>query len=294
MSTPNPNLTPEPFTLTTHGHHTIPHPAERALLTITITSTGPNKPSVADDVATTAAHLETLLRELSPPAENPTPESKATAPLAHWSKTGLSATSHVPHTPPHRNKQGDLVHPSPQPRQYTSKLTFDIRFQHFAALGAFGTRVAALPCAEISAIDWILTAPTRERHESALRRAATADALAKARDYCDVLCCGDLRPVELTEGDVTTSSGAWNLRAQGAMPQMQCAPGMMQGGGGNARDESPLEFTPREVRMGMGVTVKWHASPALGGGKAVGEGSGAGAGAKRARVEVGGDEEMRE
>lgn len=111
-----------PFTLTTTGRTTIPHPAERACLHLTVTSTGPNKAAAADDVQTTTQHIETMLRELSPPDPPPQGSSKdhakAAAPLAHWSKTGLSATSYVPYNTDAR------LNSVAKARQYTAKITF--------------------------------------------------------------------------------------------------------------------------------------------------------------------------
>lgn len=258
--------TSTPFILSTHGRAEIPHPAERAVIHVSVSSQGTNKAFVSDEVITTAQHIERLLRDLSPPDSNPTPEAKAAAPLAHWSKTGLSATSYVPHN------YGVYT---PQPRQYTARITFDIRFQKFRELGAFGTKLSALPHAEVSHIDWILTASTRKAYQSQLRKAATRHALEKARDYCDVLSCGNLRPVELSEGTMATAGGGGGglfgssafgrtaQQAQVSYQQQQSAPGAMgrpqTDGANGTRDESPLEFTPKEVRMNMDVTVKFHA-----------------------------------
>lgn len=59
------------------------------------------------------------------------------------------------------------------------------------------------------------------------------------------------RAVELKEG----GDGGWggvSVGSTDAMPQMQSAAGLMGGASrGGERDESPLEFTPREVRMSM-------------------------------------------
>lgn len=234
---------------------------------VAVASQGTNKAAVSDEVVTTAQHIERLLRELSP--ADSSLEAKESAPLAHWSKTGLSATSYVPYTPSDAKIQ--------KPRQYNARITFDIRFKKFKELGAFGTKLSALPHTEISHIDWILTAATRKAYQSQLRKAATKDALEKAQDYCDVLGCSYPRPVELNEGNVATGGGGGGLfgnnggslfgsanaraaqQAQMSYQQQQCAPGHGPGGGNDARDESPLEFTPKEVRMSFEVTVRWHA-----------------------------------
>ena len=136
----------EPFEMTVSGKAEIPHPAERALINVTVSSEGTNKPSVSDEVITTAKHIETLLRELSP--ANDSPEAKAAAPLAHWDKTSLSSTSYIP---TQWNPQKS-VHES-QPRRYRASITFDIRFKEFKALGSFGTKISSMPHVEVSNID---------------------------------------------------------------------------------------------------------------------------------------------
>lgn len=142
----------------------------------------------------------------------------------------------------------------------TNCFVTDIRFQHFGSeMAAFGSKVSTLPHAEISRIDWILTAPTRKSYEGRLRREAARDALEKAKDYCEVLGCGAPRPVELTEGR-EGGYGGMRMGSNDAMPMMQSAPaGPVRGGGGmgagGERDESPVEFTPKEVRMSMGESL---------------------------------------
>lgn len=256
--------TPTILTLSTHGRTEIPHPAERAVINVAVASQGANKAAVSENVVTTAQHIERLLRELSP--SDTTPETKDAAPLAHWSKTGLSATSFMPYMPPNSK--------APQKaREYNARITFDIRFKKFKELGAFGTKLSALPHVEVSHIDWILTTATQKSYQSQLRKSATRDALEKARDYCEVLGCSNLRPVGLHEGNVATGmsggggglfrngcgGGLFGSTSQAAQQSMQSAPGMNANGGSDARDESPLEFTPKEVRMAMEVTIKFCA-----------------------------------
>ncbi|KAK5164891.1 uncharacterized protein LTR77_009555 [Saxophila tyrrhenica] len=229
-----------PFILTVTGESTIPHPAERALLNISVETSGPNKASVSDSVLTTAKHLESLLRSLSPASESD--EDKAASPLAHWSKTGLTATSHIPY------KDDGTA----EPRQFDGSITFDIRFKDFAALGAFGEKLSALPHVEVKGVHWILTPATEKSFRSRLRREAAQDALEKAKDYAEVLGCFDVRAVELTEGGEGMSGMGRATQSLGPRTRQLARKG--------GRDESPLEFQPEEVRMGMEVEVKFHAT----------------------------------
>ncbi|KAL9106733.1 MAG: hypothetical protein Q9227_008303 [Pyrenula ochraceoflavens] len=263
-----------PFTLTLPGTSTIPHPAERALLNLTVSTTGPSKPTVTSSVLDATSTIATHCRSLSPPSSNA---------LAHWSKTSLSASSYIPYSSDIRHERA---------RKYTATVKFDIRFKDFSAMGPFAKKVAGLPCVSISGIDWLLTPGTRRAFQSRLRKEAAADALAKARDYCEVLCAvpaplprgfnwiregeGEvrIRPLELTEGIVDNHGMGVNrmMNARGPQEmqmqmQMQQAPGSaiapVGGSGGGAgkgaeeRDESDLEFRPQEVRMRADVSVKF-------------------------------------
>ena len=244
-----------PFVLSTHGKWEIPRPAERCIVNVSVTSEGHFKATVSEEVVTAAHQVERHLRELAPPDD--TPEATEASPLAHWAKTGLSARSYIPYS--------NSDHQSP--RKYTATITFDIRFKKFRELGAFATKLSALPHTEISNISWILTPATHKAHESLLRKEATKNALEKARDYCDVLGCTNLRPVELTEGNVSSSGlsgglfGSSRWGAQQQAQQQARGTGLFggQGAANDSRDESPLEFTPKEVRMSMDVTIKFHA-----------------------------------
>jgi uncharacterized protein YggE len=240
-----------PFTIEVEGHAEIPHHAERALIHVSVTSTGLNKAAVSDEVLTTAKHIETLLKDLSPADD--TQAAKEAAPLAHWSKNSMSSTSWQP---------WDYKAQIHKARQYTAKVTFDIRFKKFKELGEFGSRLSALEHTEVTNIDWILTAATEKSYRSQLRKAAAADALQKAQDYCEVLGCTNVRPVKLEETRGAHRVSAMNPRAMNVsnqQMQMQVAPGHMPQGGGDHRDEGVLEFRPQEVRMSMSVSVKFHA-----------------------------------
>lgn len=244
-----------PFTIHVNGKAVIPHPAERALINVVVASSGTSKQWVSDEVITTAKHVEGLLRELSP--KNDSEEAKKAAPLAHWSKTSLSATSHVP-----RDRDGnDLA------RKYHATVTFDIRFRNFEKLGSFGTRLSVIPHVEVNNIQWILTNITEKAFHSQLRKEAARDALQKAEDYAEVLGCKHVKPVELSEAGLSSHAGMYAARmVQQQQPQglyAQTAPGSNPFGGfgvnGTQRNESGLDFRPEEVTMSLDVTAKFHA-----------------------------------
>ncbi|KAF7197360.1 hypothetical protein HII31_01170 [Pseudocercospora fuligena] len=219
-----------PFSLKVEGNAEIPLPADRAIINVLVKSEGLNKSAVSDEALTAAKHIEKILREMSPA------EAKAASPLAHWSKTSLSATSYRP-----RNDEGEL-----QPRQYKSSITFDIRFKEFKALGAFGTRISSVPNVEVRDIEWVLTEETQALHRSRLRKMAARDAMEIAKDYCDALGCGSPRPVNLEVDGYRSRGNRYHMASQ-------------ELGGGEDDSSVVLEFTPQEVKMDMGVEVTFHA-----------------------------------
>ena len=155
-------------------------------------------------------------------------------------------------------------------REYNATVKFDIRFKDFEALGPFAKKVSSLPHVEVPRIDWILTPATRRTFQSRLRTEAAANALQKAKDYCEVLCDREdggevrIRPLELTEGNAGGMGMAPRMHMQQAQQmqmqmqqQQQMAPAMGGSKGTDEKDESELEFRPQEVRMSMDVTVKF-------------------------------------
>lgn len=242
------------------GKAEIPHLAERALINLSVSCSGPSQASVSESVISKAKHIESLLDPLSP--QDDTPEAKAAAPLAHWSKTSLSSTSVVPYN----SKEPGV----PLPRIYTAKIHFDIRFRDFQALGSFGTKVAGLALVEVKEINWVLTEATEKSFRQELRKVAAEDALQKAKDYIAVLGCGTLRAVELTEGDMRSEMAGPRPGGGGMMGvyqqpmrhslQTQSARRRAPGSGGVGDEGSEdLSFDAQEVKMAMEVTVKFLA-----------------------------------
>ena len=204
-SMPSTNMTPPPptpFTIDMTGTAEAFHPAERAKLKVLVSSTGTNKSSVSDEVITTSNHIEKMLREYS--AKESTPEAKLAAPLAHWSKSGISFNSYWTHK--YRKDEEAL-----KVQEHKVQVTFDIRFRDFNKMGDFASVASKLPHVEMHHVEWLLTSATEKSFRSKLRIEASQDALSKASDYCRALGCTAIRAVSLSEGGmaltVKTSQG---------------------------------------------------------------------------------------
>jgi uncharacterized protein YggE len=256
--------TQEPFALTVSGSAVIPLLAERAKIHVTVSNEGLEKAAVSHEVISTAKQIETMLRQLAP--QDDSLEAKAAASLAHWSKTSLSATSYLPYANNANEEESE--------RRYKSDIRFDIRFQNFKALGSFATALSSISNVEVGQIEWLLTEETKTSYHSQLRKDAAKDAMSKARDYCDVFGCENLRPVELddTEGMYSHKPMKYHRSMQTARraPQYPGTTGEGMAGrtlfrtpgqqGVGEESESPdLEFDPQSVQMSMEVTVKFHA-----------------------------------
>ncbi|USW53602.1 hypothetical protein Slin15195_G069210 [Septoria linicola] len=102
----------------------------------------------------------------------------------------------------------------------------------------------------------------------------------KARDYCEVLGCTNVRPVELQEGDVRStmsagfgfgsqlssfgggaSGGAGLFGSAAPMVSSRARRAVANDGGEDERTED-LSFDAQEVKMAMDVTIKFHADHA--------------------------------
>lgn len=264
-----------PFQLIVTGKAEVAHLAELAIINVSVSSSGINEASVSDKVITTTKHIESLLGPLSP--QDDTAKAKTAAPIAHWSKTTLSSTSH-----------GLYHHQDPdQPpiRQYNVAISFDISFMDFQALRSFGTKLSSISHVEVQNISWILTDATMTSFKTELRIQAAQDAMQKAWDYRDVLACNaNVRPVELQEGDARSTmsagfvgggrgagngifgGGGYHGESGVAAKYAQTATvsrSMQQakigiGNGEYARTEG-LRFDAQKVKMAMEVTVKFEA-----------------------------------
>lgn len=102
-------------------------------------------------------------------------------------------------------------------------------------------------------VQWLLTPATIEKHKSALRKAAVANAVKRARDYAEAMGRAVIELVELVEDDVDEGNFVGHGRAQFAR-QMRTNVGFGGGGGGGGGEvESMVVFRPEEIELAVGV-----------------------------------------
>lgn len=86
------------FEITLCGDASVLLPAERAVLSVEVSSTERNKQTASHSVVSTAKSVESLLRKLGP--KDSSAEATLNASVDHWSRTSMSETSQVPYGKP--------------------------------------------------------------------------------------------------------------------------------------------------------------------------------------------------
>ncbi|GAB7353521.1 hypothetical protein MBLNU459_g3965t2 [Dothideomycetes sp. NU459] len=239
------------------GKAAVPRLAERAVLDVKVSSQGPSRKDVSEQVTNTAKHLQVLLGSMSPPDSSE--EAKKSAALAHWSMSSLTSTSRMP-----TDQNGNEVEDGQ--RLYLAETSFDIRVRDFDKLSALATELSTLQHVTISSIKSVLTNSTKKAFESELRKMAAKDALQRARDYAEALGLTTVRPIELDESPINIYGGyGWMGAAEHGTKQaarmMQMVPSADVSSKGGL-DSSNLEhfvFQAEEVTMSAEIQMKFEA-----------------------------------
>ena len=164
-----------PLTINIQGESVIGRVAERAVLTLTVSSTGKSQTTVSEDVTSTCNNLRSIFQDLAP--KNADGLAPADAPVTQFSMSSFLTSSHLP-----RDKDGKELE-----REYDASTRFTIIFRDFGKLGQITSMLFRMPHVEIENTDWRLTPATIEGLGSESRKAAMEDAIRKAKDYGDVL-----------------------------------------------------------------------------------------------------------
>lgn len=259
----------EPYVITVTGTAAIPKKAERAVLEILVASSGEVKSRVTSEVTTTARQLRDSFERYSATGSDTSEPA-----IAHWNMTSLSTTFHLPRDQYHQ----EIPHAT---RIYDVNISFNVRVRDFSSLGTIAQHVANMPHTRLSNIEWVLTANTREAHNSELRDKATTNALQQAREYSAPLGITKLRPIRCEPGPIAALTGSdhgnMQLQAQqrafgggglfaasAGMAPRAAAPSPPPLGGGSSefrsleeqgQEYNDLTFLPEEVRMTASVQV---------------------------------------
>jgi uncharacterized protein len=250
-----------PVTITAQGTSTIFRQAERAVVTVYVSSEGTSQEKVSKEVTLTANELRSMLKGLSPKTENgmsfplvnlrdssrqislqrDVGEVTPDAPVTYWKNSTLSTSSYQP-----TDDKGAKLD-----RQFIARTSFEIKVRDFERLGSLTTTLSTMPLVSIGQVEWRLTDATRASLASESRREAIKDAVIKARDYATILCRGKPEAVEVSDGNGNFGSYGQGFRSRVAVHG---------GGHGNGQQEDEiLDLEPESVQLDTTVTVKFLA-----------------------------------
>jgi len=165
-----------PLEIRVKGSSTITHRAERGVLTVLISSSGLSQEIVSQEVKSATNSVQELFRELAPKDGLGYPTRSAA--ITVFSMTSLRTRTWIP-----EDNNGKPL----SPRQYNANVRFEVIFKDFTKLGEVIATLFNMPHVEIEGTEWRLTDATKAGLGSDSRKAAMQDAVAKARDYAEVI-----------------------------------------------------------------------------------------------------------
>lgn len=235
-----------PLIINVDGTSTISRRAERAVVSVQVSSSGLNQQQVASEVTAVAKTLQGMLRDLS---KNELPSSStatdSAAAITHWSMNTLSTGSYMIYHDDDRRKHDSKRHKS---RQYNAHVSLEIKFANFAILGSVCTDLAKMEFVSVRNIDWRLTDKTKALLVGMSRKLAVEDAVSKAKDFASAV-----GKATVTAFEINTDSNGYG-RATGIFGATR-AYAAAEG----AEGDDALNFEPEDVDMSCSIAVKFEA-----------------------------------
>lgn len=223
-----------------HGTAYVARRAERAVVYVDVSESGPVQSDVIGNVSRTASQLQEGLKQLSSKKEN-APEP----PVSKWTMASISTGSYL------------IIHSEKsllerRERVYSASTRFEITFSDFAKLGAAATDLASIPLVSIRSITWTLTEATRISLQGEIRKKAVEDAVTKARDFAAAVGKHTVIPREIT-------SNSSHAPSYGGATLFGGTSSGLFGGPARKPDTPDLNFEPEEIRMNCDVQMKFEA-----------------------------------
>ncbi|RYP40667.1 hypothetical protein DL767_001525 [Monosporascus sp. MG133] len=231
----------------TLGTSTLSRAAERAVLTLEVSSAGPTQSGVSLEVTTTSNIMQSELEGFSSERCTADRTDSTASPSAdefvvtQWSMSSLSTGSYIPWD----QRSGGEQQRNPV---YTARTTFKVTFRDFARLGQVVSDLTNRPYVSVVSVEWRLTTPTKLEMSKASRKLAIEDAVDNARDYAEALGRTSWQALEVSDTD--TSGG--NCSTMAYTPTLF-------GGGARDHQEKSLHFTPQSCEVHCSVKVLFEA-----------------------------------
>jgi uncharacterized protein YggE len=206
------------------GEATRSHSAERGTVHLEVSLTGDDRTLVS--AATIEAHNEIV-------AEASAQESLGS--VTAWSADRVS-TEEFQEYPPGGSEPI---------RRFRARTTVEVTFVDFTALADWVSALGGREGVHVRALDWTLTAETRERLERDARIAAVRDAVTKAADYASAL---DLGTPDL---DAVYEEGLRPGLGGGTVPGFARA-AMMKSA---AQEGASFELSPRDIDVSATISA---------------------------------------
>jgi uncharacterized protein len=236
-----------PLVINVSGTSNISRRAERAVVSLYVSASGPSQSIVTSNVTSTANELQKNLKELSSKESAPGTGARV-PPITHWSMSSLATGGYLVWLQ-EKNADGSAR----SERTYSASTNFDIKFCDFAMLSAVCTDLASVPHVAIRSINWQLTDKTKSSLVGDSRRLAVEHAVSKARDFAAAVGKSHIVPVEInSEGDgghrpaALFGTGAAAVRSRAAL-------------GARHEEGDRLNFEPEEVNLSCTVGMKFEA-----------------------------------
>ncbi|KAL3490619.1 hypothetical protein BJX62DRAFT_206768 [Aspergillus germanicus] len=222
-----------PLKITTTGHATKTHPAERAILRLAVKDTGLKPATVASNVQNATVKLQNILSTL-------TPKSAAAGAVLKWTMgTPISYTY---------MRTESLSKAS---RYHAVSTAVEIEFVEFKALASLATQLSSIDFVQLLGVEWSLTEDTKEAVSREARALACWDALARAQDYARGFGKegGAVEAVEVLEGGESAKSGEDGFRVLDVYNDGR--PSYSSSG------DLGLSLQPVDIEFRVGLTVKF-------------------------------------
>lgn len=177
-----------PTIINIQGSATLRSPAERAVLTLEVSSWGKEQTVASSDVVRTVNELQTRLDESCPRLSNG--DISPEAPISFYSIASLS-TSYGDETDKDGVPTGQKV--------YRANTTIELHFRDFLLLGKMVVYFSDVKFVSLQGIMWKLTDQKQAALEEQARTDALRHAIQRANSYAEVIGRTQVTPVKIQD-----------------------------------------------------------------------------------------------